>query len=495
MHFQPKKALTLDEIKHGLKNVTIDGYTSQIMVVFTSGTFLIAYALLLGASNFIIGLLASLPQLVQLIRIPIIKVVNNVRNRRKITLFSLSFYRISLLLISLIPFIFSFQMGLLFLIFFTSLQSFSSAIAQTAWSSWMHDLIPQNSLGVFYSHRMMLSTFTAMICSLAGAFFIEIWNNAYSEFSIFAYSILFFVGFCFGLVSIYIISKIPEPEMLFFNKTNNFRKMLSEPFKEKNYRNLIIFLIIWNFAVYLSSPFYIVYMFERLQFDISLVIMFIILSQSLNLLFYNLWGRISDKYSNKSVLVICCPLYLISVVLWPFTTLPEVYFLTIPLIILIYAFMGISMAGILLSLGNINLKLTPKGHGNIFLNIAIILTSLSLGIAPILGGLLSDFFKESEFSWTFQLTSSNGFFSLQTLNLRGLDFCFILTFFLGLLALYRLALVREEGEVRKKLVIQEVLFEIRKTMRTFKMSRGYLDLISSYIFIKRRVNNLRKVKK
>lgn len=42
---------------------------------------------------------------------------------------------------------------------------------------------------------------------------------------------------------------------------------------------------------------------------------------------------------------------------WTFTTLPEKYILTVPLLIVIHIVMGISMAGIALASGTIGLKL------------------------------------------------------------------------------------------------------------------------------------------
>ena len=53
---KPKDTLTEEEIQTGLQYIIKDGITSQAMGVLTGGAFLIAFAVKLGASNFVIGL-------------------------------------------------------------------------------------------------------------------------------------------------------------------------------------------------------------------------------------------------------------------------------------------------------------------------------------------------------------------------------------------------------------------------------------------------------
>jgi ureidoglycolate hydrolase len=68
MRFPVKDTLTNQEIESGLKSVIKDGLASQTMVPLTGGVFLVAFALKLGASNLVIGLLAAIPPLTQLMK-------------------------------------------------------------------------------------------------------------------------------------------------------------------------------------------------------------------------------------------------------------------------------------------------------------------------------------------------------------------------------------------------------------------------------------------
>lgn len=62
----PKKTVTDEDLEHGLRGVLTSGMATRAMSTFTGGAFLVAFALKLGASNFVIGLLAAIPALAQL---------------------------------------------------------------------------------------------------------------------------------------------------------------------------------------------------------------------------------------------------------------------------------------------------------------------------------------------------------------------------------------------------------------------------------------------
>ena len=57
---RPKEELSEQEAKRGLKPLLLDAVFAQSMGVLTGGAFLVAFALLLGASLKIIGLLAAI---------------------------------------------------------------------------------------------------------------------------------------------------------------------------------------------------------------------------------------------------------------------------------------------------------------------------------------------------------------------------------------------------------------------------------------------------
>jgi MFS family permease len=158
--------------------------------------------------------------------------------------------------------------------------------------------------------------------------------------------------------------------------------------------------------------------------------------------------------------------------------MPEKYFLTIPLLILIHMVMGMSSAGVSLASGNISLKLAPKGQATAYLAANTIANSIAAGIAPILGGKFADFFAGRELAWTLNYKSPTGEFVLPTLNLQQWDFFFAFAFLLGLYALHRLAMIKEIGEVDEKIVARELFTEVRTQVRTLSSVEGVRQMVS-----------------
>ncbi|MBN1391987.1 MAG: hypothetical protein JW947_04195, partial [Sedimentisphaerales bacterium] len=106
MWFKTEETLSDNQIRYALNNVIKDGVASQAMGIMTGGAFLVAFAVKLEASNFVIGLLAAIGPLAQLLQLPSIFIVERIRNRRMITVVAAALSRVCWLIIAFSPFIF-----------------------------------------------------------------------------------------------------------------------------------------------------------------------------------------------------------------------------------------------------------------------------------------------------------------------------------------------------------------------------------------------------
>lgn len=468
---EPKETLNEDDIKKGLSFVLRDGLATQAMVTLTSGIFLVAFGLQLGASNTVIGLLAAIPPLAELIQMPAISVVERVRNRRLICVGASIVARLFWVVIALIPFLFGPAAAVPVLILSLVIYGCISAISHCSWNSWMRDLVPQEILGSFFSRRMSLSLIVGIVLSLSASFIIDFIerNPAYPPGT--AYSVIFLGGFIAGLFGIWYMSRIPEP-LLTENPKIPLLDQVRSTFHDINFTRLISFLGAWNFAVNLAAPFFTVYLLVMLDFDITIVIAFAILSQLSSVLSYGMWGRIADRFSNKSVLRVSGPLFMFCILGWTFTTMPNRHLLTIPLLIALHILMGVSTAGVTLASANIGLKLAPHGGATAYLATINITNSLAAGIAPIIGGLFVDSFKATELSLTLNWKSPGTVFAIQTLDFQYWDFFFVFAFLIGIYSIHRLAYVKEAGEVEDRLVVREMIAQVSRDMRNLSTVGG-----------------------
>jgi MFS family permease len=476
--FKTQQTLNEKQIDHALKLIVKDGVASYAMGILTGGAFLVAFAVKLGASNFVIGLLASVGPLSQLLQLPSVFLVEKIRNRRLITVVAAALSRSCWFIIALSPFIFPAKIAISVLLVLLTVVSAFGAVSGCSWNSWIRDIVPEKTMGAFFSRRMQVMVGTGIILSIAAAVYLDFWEKQFPDNELTGYSILFFVGFVIGAIGLFSMAKTPEIRMSQKGEKVKILKLLSQPFKDENFRKLIAFMCSWNFAVNLAGPFFMVYMLKRLGLSMSLIIGLSIISQVFNFLFLKIWGRYTDRFSNKSVLAISCPLFILSIFAWTFTTMPEKYFLTIPLLVIIHIVMGSASAGVALASGNISLKLAPKGQATVYLASNTIINSIAAGIAPILGGKFADFFSARELDWVLKYTSPNGEIILPTLNLQQWDFFFTFAFIIGFYSLHRLSMVKEEGEVEEEIVVQELFREVGTQVRILSSVEGLKQIVS-----------------
>ena len=127
------------------------------------------------------------------------------------------------------------------------------------------------------------------------------------------------------------------------------------------------FLFLWSFASNLAIPFFAVYMLARLGLSLPAVIGLTMLSQLTSIMFVRAWGPLADRAGSKTVLSLSASLYLLVILGWTFTTLPERNPLTLPLLVVLHIFAGIAVAGVTPTVETIALKLAPEGKRHPFL--------------------------------------------------------------------------------------------------------------------------------
>jgi MFS family permease len=451
------------EVTRGLRPLLFDAICAQSMGVLTSGAFLVAFTLMQGASNKVIGLVAAIGPFTQVLQIPTIFLVDRTRLRKALVVIPVLLSRLLWLPIAALPWMLAPRYRLGFLLVALLVASSLGAVANCAFGSWMRDLIPERIMGRYFARRMAAATAVGAVLSLAAGFGVDVYKQYFKEVT--AYGNLFVIGTAFGLLGVYFLGRVPEPRMVPAPGGGLFA-VLAKPFKDANFRSLLFFLGSWNFAVNLAAPFFTVYMLKRLNLSMSLIMVLAVASQGVNVLFFRVWGRLADRFTNKSVLAVSGPLFMVSIVLWPFLTMPERYFLTVPLLVVIHVLAGISAAGVSLCAGNIALKAAPKGSATAYLAVNALVGGLAATVAPIVAGVAADGFADQELSLTIKWASSQGgSFLLPAFNLRGLDFLFLISFILGLYSVHRLLAVKEQGEVEESVVVTELYAEVRRVIR------------------------------
>ena len=461
--------LTEEEIEHGLQMMTWQGITSQVRITLTESVFLVGFALALNAPNTLIGILAAIPFIAQLLQIPSVYLIHKAGKRKNFNIVTQIGNRFAIYAMAIIPFISTGEIGLLLLVAFVAVQAVFNGLGSPSWNSWLRDLVPQDRLGGFFSVRMALTGVVAIVVSLIGGQFIGQWDEIHGLQAIEGYSVLFFIAFVFGMVAVYFTMATPEPKMRIPERQTKFTDLVAKPFQDDNFRKLMWFSAAWTFSTTLAAPFFTVYLLSELNLGLPIVTVLISLTSLVSIIFFRFWGRLSDRFSNKSILQVSAPLFIIGTIMWTFTPVARLYSLLIPLLIIIHLITGFAAAGVNLASANIGLKLSPKGESTAYLAARGSVVALAGTGAPLIGGALGDILKRYTLSLTI-IEDPNGVYPLY--SIAGFSFVFLLSAVFGLYALHKLSLVKETGEVEEKIVIDAIVAETRRNVRTLSTIDG-----------------------
>lgn len=477
MNFKTSPHLTKKQVEYGLKQVIKDGLTAEVMITMTGGTFLLAMAVLMKASNFQIGLLSALPVLTNIFQLFSIWLVQKYQNRRAIMVISSFVARLPLFAIGALPFLFSAGTNVAVLIFLLSFHYLFGSIAGASWSSWMKDLVPQHRMGAYFAHRHRLMMTLNVVLSVFLALSLDYIKLHYPQYELTAYGIMFLIGALFGMLGVYALARTPEPTSHL--PKENLVKLFSRPLKNKNFRNLLTFQSSWTFALNMATPFFAVYMMKTLGLSLSYIIGFGLIAQVSNIFTIKMWGKYADRFSNKTMIGVAAPVAIASILAFTFVGMPSSKLMTVVLLVVIHILNGASMAGINLVIDNFGLKLAPKEEAIVFISTRNIMVAFISALAPMLGGLLADFFATRSLVWSFEWNGPKGISTIELINLQNWNFLFIIGAFLAIASLRLLKRVKEDGEVEKEVVVGEMRLAFRSKLKEKTSKEAIMHLLYS----------------
>lgn len=468
----PQTHVSEAELEAGLRRLIYEAGYSSATAALTSGVILTAFALHLGASNIVVGILASAPFLGQLLQGPAVLLVERLRARKAIAAITSVIGRSMLALMALAVFL-PRDLAIAAVAFGQFVLCGMGAIGACAWNAWMRDLAPKERLGWVFARRTVWTTAVSLIAGLVAAVLLDRAPQG-SEARDWSFAGLYILGCITGLISAVVVARLPEPAMPPRSDTgpSGMWELLRAPFTDINFRRLVMFLSSWQFAVNLATPFFTVFIVRQLGFDMTFVMLLSVVSQIANLAVVRMWGQLGDRFAHKSVLAVAAPTYILGIVGMIGASQLSNQTAAIAYLVVLHILMGAAVAGVALATTNIALKLSPKGEATAYVAASALASSVAAGIAPILGGLFADFFSARRFELLLRWTSPNGTVLLSPFTLSSWDFYFLLAGLIGLYALHRLSLVEEHGQIEPREMMVHLIGETRRAARNLGTVAG-----------------------
>ena len=300
-----------------LKNSLFDGLAASVMLGFTQ-EYLTPFLLFLGGAARHVGFLNAFPNmLAALLQLKSPEITEKIKSRKKTVLIFVFLQAVTLLPVAFMAFS-NMRLPWLF-IFFIMLFSSFGAIATPAWASMVSDIVPENKRGAYFGWRNLIVGFNGLAFAFIAGVIIHISqkSNAFWGFSL-----LFAAAALSRFISWYFIKRMHECEIEQKNTDYFSLFQFISKIKTSNFAKFVLFSALFNFTVYLSAPFFAVFMLRDLHFGyITYSVVTLSLAFSVQLTLPR-WGRLADRFGNLKVLRTSAPLIGIVPLLWAFNHHP-----------------------------------------------------------------------------------------------------------------------------------------------------------------------------
>ncbi len=371
---------TEQELKKSLFLITAAVIFGRVFYVTINGAPFTGFLRELGANDLLYSIIAATPYLGGVLQIFASYALEKTGKRKLMFLISAYIHRLIWIPIVLIPVLVPKENKELALIIITALiiiYSIANSVVNISYNSWMGDIVPANQKGSFFGKRTAISAVTGIIAGVAFGKYLD------NISTLIGFAIVFTIAAIFGALDASCFIGVKEPTMIPAEKNSSFISMLIEPFKDKNYLKLILFISFWNFGFNFAIPFLNIYMIEQLKIDYFTISIFQqFLAGITTVFFINKIGLLSDKYGTKPILRICCYFVCVLPLLWCIATLSS-YIVVMSISFLIF---GLFSQGIMILSNNFSIWLAPEKNRSMYLANYSIITMLSSGISYVCAG-------------------------------------------------------------------------------------------------------------
>lgn len=254
-----------------------------------------------------------------------------------------------------------------------------SSLAMPLWLSWVHDLIPERRMGVFWATRSKGVKFILLGLTMLPAIAMDL---TVGEYKFTCLRGIFAAAIVLSVVDILWHIRIVERPTV-KRLGNRFLREIVQPLKDGRFRNWVFARSLWTFSAMVAGPFCIPYMLQDLKMRSFTINTLITISMPLllSMVLIKIWGRMCDSRGPRPVLVICH-------LFW--ATIPGWYYLTgvtHSLVVLVpWAIAGLVTAGSFIAQRKVNSSL--RGRKTTCLAVLAVMVMFSGGMGALAGSLV-----------------------------------------------------------------------------------------------------------
>ena len=257
-------------------------------------------------------------------------------------------------------------------------------LIQPHWRAWMGSIVPERRRGAFFAARTRLTMAASLSVFFVGGGILTLTDSM--QMAWLGFSLLFSIAAMGRFVSAWLLLQMHDPDPrppkqsgIFLQTLVNFRAAWTD----QTFRHYSLFVAGMQCMVAISAPFFAVYMLEELKFSYLEFVMASVASILTQFVTLRFWGRFSDLYGNRIVMIITSCLIPSLPLLWLFSD-------NYGYILALQAFSGFAWSGFTLSTANYLYDIRPFRSD--FATYAALQAALSAGfvfLGAMVGGAIA----------------------------------------------------------------------------------------------------------
>lgn len=247
----------------------------------------------------------------------------------------------------------------------------------------MRDLVPEDRRGRYFGHRTRMVSLTTFIALVSAGSLLALFNRIGTTLS--GFLVVFAISAFARFVSVYYLGRMHDPQ---HSARMERARILTGIWRSlkflrgSHFLHFSMFFAAMQGAVAIAAPFFTVYMLRDLHYDYLHFMAATAMAVVMQILTLNGFGRISDAFGNRLVLVATGWMIPIIPALWLFSD--NFWYL-----LAVQALGGFAWAGFSLSAGNFLYDLRPGPRLARDMAVHNVLASIGAFVGAVIGGYLA----------------------------------------------------------------------------------------------------------
>ncbi len=259
----------------------------------------------------------------------------------------------------------------------------------------MKDIVPEDRRNKYFGMRNTIATFAGLVAWVSYSMILQYLERATALLIIYLICSSVFIYTAYLLY----LHDIPETKVVEYGLTMPLRTL-----KNRKFRNFVVFVFIWNFAIQFAGPFFSYFEVSQLKVPYSFLGILNVINSVLAMFFYMFYGKVAECVGEKNMIRYGITLALVIPFLYSIMTPSNYrYLLIINAVIAAMAWSAINLAYFTLLL-----KIVEE-PSEIYISMHAFVAGISSLIASYLGGVTLNGIKDWRF---FGLTGYNVMFMI-----------------------------------------------------------------------------------